>query len=296
VNGATDMNFSNVTQRALVPGVSTAALQVDSTGASWYNGLAISLNKRFSKGLQFLASYTWSSMLATTQSFVSGSLDGGTAVGDQNNPRVRYGWDSFVRPQRFILSWVYQFPEITGHGAFARKTLGGWSLAGVTTIQSGQRLTVTATNVQNVFGILTDRAPASASGCGNRFVTSGSVQKKLNNFINSSCFDLSNYAVIGDDGIGTAFGNSAIGEVVGPDQNNWDIGLAKNTNLTERLQLQFRTDFFNAFNHPQFANPNLDLGLSAAALGLVAPDPTFGAITATSTNPRILQFALRLVF
>ena len=296
VNGATDMNFSNVTQRALVPGVSTAALQVDSTGASWYNGLTVSLNKRFSKGLQFLASYTWSSMLATTQSFVSGSLDGGTAVGDQNNPRARYGWDSFVRPQRFILSWVYQFPEITGHGAFARKTLGGWSLAGVTTIQSGQRLTVTATNVQNVFGILTDRAPASASGCGNRFVTSGSVQKKLNNFINSSCFDLSNYAVIGDDGIGTAFGNSAIGEVVGPDQNNWDIGLAKNTNLTERLQLQFRTDFFNAFNHPQFANPNLDLGLSAAALGLVAPDPTFGAITATSTNPRILQFALRLVF
>jgi len=145
------------------------------------------------------------------------------------------------------------------------------------------------------------RAPASASGCGNQFVTSGSVQKKLNNYINSSCFDLSNYAVIGDDGIGddgigTAFGNSAIGEVVGPDQNNWDLSLAKNTNLTERLQLQFRTDFFNAFNHPQFANPNLDLGLSAAALGLVAPDPTFGAITATSTNPRILQFALRLVF
>jgi hypothetical protein len=296
VNGATDMNFFNVTQRALVPGVSTSALQVESTGASWYNGMAASLNKRFSKGLQFLASYTWSSMLATTQSFVSGSLNGGTAVGDQNNPRARYGWDSFVRPQRFILSWVYQFPEITGHGAFARKTLGGWSVAGVTTIQSGQHLTVTATNVQNVFGILTDRAPASASGCGNRFVNPGSVQKKLNNYINNSCFDLSNYAVIGDDGIGTDFGNSAIGEVVGPDQNNWDISLAKNTHLTERLQLQFRTDFFNAFNHPQFANPNLDLGLSAPALGLVSPDATFGAITATSTNPRILQFALRLAF
>jgi hypothetical protein len=102
--------------------------------------------------------------------------------------------------------------------------------------------------------------------------------------------------VIGDDGIGTGFGNSGIGEVVGPDQNNWDISIAKNTNLSERVQLQFRTDFFNAFNHPQFANPNLDLGLSAPQLGLVSPDPTFGAITATSTNPRILQFALRLVF
>jgi Carboxypeptidase regulatory-like domain/TonB dependent receptor/TonB-dependent Receptor Plug Domain len=296
VNGATDNNFFNVTQRAPVPGVSTAALQVDSTGGSWYNGMAVSLNKRFSKGLQFLASYTWASLLATTQNFVSGSLDGGTVVGDQNNPRERYGWDQFVRPQRFILSWVYQFPDISGHTALVRKALGGWSLAGVTTVQSGQRLTVTGTNVQNVFGILTDRAPASATGCGSHFINSGTVQKKLNNYINPSCFDLSNYAVIGDDGIGTGFGNSGIGEVVGPDQNNWDISIAKNTNLSERVQLQFRTDFFNAFNHPQFANPNLDLGLSAPQLGLVSPDPTFGAITATSTNPRILQFALRLVF
>lgn len=296
VNGATDNNFFNVTQRTPVPGVSTSALQVESTGASWYNGMVVSLNKRFSRGLQFLASYTWSSLLATTQNFVAGSLDGGSAIGDQNNARARYGWDSFVRPQRFILSWVYQFPEINGHSALVRKALGGWSLAGVTTIQSGQRLAVTATNVQNLFGSLADRAPASASGCGDRFVNSGSVQKKLNNYINSSCFDLSNYAVIGDDGIGTAFGTSGIGEVVGPNQNNWDLSLAKSTNLSERVQLQFRTDFFNAFNHPQFANPNLDLGLSAPQLGLVAPDPTFGAITATNTNPRVMQFALRLVF
>ena len=299
VNGATDNNFFNVTQRAPVPGISTSALQVSSTGASWYNGMVVSLNKRFSKGLQFLASYTWSSLLATTQNFVSGSLDGGSVVGDVYNPRQHYGWDAFVRPQRFVLSWVYEFPQINGHTGLVRKALGGWSVAGVTTIQSGQRLTATATNLQNVFGSLTDRAPASASGCGNHFVSSGSVQSKLNNYINASCFDLANYAVIGDDGIGTAFGNGPIGAIVGPNQNNWDLTLAKTTNLTERLQLEFRTDFFNAFNHPQFANPNLDMGLSATALlppPGVAPDPTFGAITANSTNPRILQFALRLVF
>ena len=171
-------------------------------------------------------------------SSASGSLDGGSAIGDQNNARARYGWDSFVRPQRFILSWVYQFPEINGHSALVRKALGGWSLAGVTTIQSGQRLAVTATNVQNLFGSLADRAPASASGCGDRFVNSGSVQKKLNNYINSSCFDLSNYAVIGDDGIGTAFGTSGIGEVVGPNQNNWDLSLAKSTNLTVFISMK----------------------------------------------------------
>ena len=296
VNGATDDTFFNVTQRTPVPGISTSAYQVGSTGASWYNGLAVSLNKRLSKGLQFLASYTWSNLLGTSQNFVTGNTLGGIATGDQNHPRERYGWDQFVRPQRFILSWVYQLPAFDHRALAMRKVLGGWSVAGVTTIQSGQRLTVTATNVQNVFGTLPDRAPASASGCGTHFVNSGSVQNKLSDYINASCFDLSNYLVIGADGIGTGFGNSGVGEVTGPDQNNWDLSLQKATALGERVQLQFRTDFFNAFNHPQFANPNLDLGLSAPALGLVAPDPTFGAITATSTNPRILQFSLRLVF
>jgi Carboxypeptidase regulatory-like domain/TonB-dependent Receptor Plug Domain/TonB dependent receptor len=296
INGATDNTFFNVTQRTPVPGISTSAFQITSTGASWYNAMVVNLNKRFSKGLQFLASYTWSSQLATTQGFVTGTGSGGQAIGDQNNPRERYGWDNFVRPQRLIVNWVYQFPNLKIGNAFARKGLGGWSVAGVLTIQSGQRLTATATNVQNVLGTLSDRAPASAAGCGNHFVTSGSVQSKLNNYINASCFDLANYPVVGADGIGTAFGTSGIGEIVGPDQNNWDLSLAKDTNLSERIHLQFRTDFFNAFNHPQFANPNLDLGLSAPQLGLVAPNPTFGVVSATSTNPRLLQFSLRLVF
>jgi len=296
INGATDNTFFNVTQRTPVPGISTSALQVSSTGASWYNGLAVSLNKRFSRGLQFLASYTWSSALATSQNFVAGSLDGGSALGDQNDPSKRYGWDQFIRPHRFVFSWVYEVPGPKGHGLAMQRLLGGWSVAGVTTVQSGQRLTITATSVQNVFGTLTDRAPASAGGCSNQFVNSGSVQKKLNNYINASCFDLSNYPVIGADGIGTGFGDSGIGEVVGPDQNNWDIGVGKQTALTERLRLQFRADFFNAFNHAQFVNPDLDMGLSAPALGLVAPNATFGTITGTSTNPRVLQFALRLVF
>ena len=179
------------------------------------------------------------------------------------------------------------------------KALGGWSVAGVFTIQSGQRLTPTATNAQNVFGVVTDRAPFSnAAGCNNRFVSPGSVQSKLKNYINTPCFDLSlnSYPIIGADGIGTDFGTSGIGEVIGPDQNNWDIALIKSTALTERVKLDFRAEFFNAFNHPQFANPDLDAGLSAPELGLVAPNPNFGRITGPSTNPRIIQLALKLNF
>jgi hypothetical protein len=296
INGATNNTFFNVTQRTPVPGISTSAFQITPTGSSWYNAMAVSLNKRFSKGLQFLASYTWASELATTQGFVTGTGSGGQAIGDQNDPRERYGWDNFVRPQRLIVNWVYQFPEPKAGNAFERKALGGWSLAGVLTIQSGQRLTATATNVQNVLGTLSDRAPASANSCGSKFVNSGSVQKKLNNYINAACFDLANYPVVGDDGIATGFGTSGVGEIVGPDQNNWDLSLAKDTKLSERFHLQFRTDFFNAFNHPQFANPDVNLGLSAPQLGLVAPNPTFGVISASSTNPRLVQFSVRLAF
>jgi len=300
INGETENTFFNITPRTPVPGLnSVSAGQVMATGASWYNALVASLNKRFSHGLQFLASYTWSSALGTSQSFATGTQLGGAVVGDQNNPRARYGWDDFVRPHRFIFSGVYQLPGFGQAHSAMGKALGGWSVAGVFTIQSGQRLTPTATNAQNVFGVVTDRAPFSnAAGCNNRFVSPGSVQSKLKNYINTPCFDLSlnSYPIIGADGIGTDFGTSGIGEVIGPDQNNWDIALIKSTALTERVKLDFRAEFFNAFNHPQFANPDLDAGLSAPELGLVAPNPNFGRITGPSTNPRIIQLALKLNF
>jgi len=159
---------------------------------------------------------------------------------------------------------------------------------------------VNATNAPNVFGIVTDRGPFSnAAACKTQFVTPGSLQSKLNSYINPTCFDLTmnEYPVIGADGIGTDFGSSGIGEVVGPNQNNWDIALIKRTALNgDRVSLDFRAEFFNAFNHPQFANPDLNAGLSAPQLGLVAPNPTFGHITAASTNPRIIQLALKLSF
>jgi hypothetical protein len=300
INGETENTFFNITQRTPVPGVSSlGAGQVMSTGASWYNALLTSVSKRFSHGLQFLASYTWSSALGTSQSFATGTQLGGPVVGNQNNPRARYGWDDFVRPQRFVFSGVYELPGFSQQHSARGKLLGGWSVAGVFTIQSGQRLTPTATNAQNVFGVVTDRAPFSnAPGCNNKFVNSGSVQSKLTKYINTPCFDvnLNTYPIIGADGIGTDFGTSGIGQITGPNQNNWDIALIKRTSLTERVKLDFRAEFFNAFNHPQFANPDLDAGLSAPELGLVAPNSNFGQITGMSTNPRIIQLALKLSF
>jgi hypothetical protein len=91
--------------------------------------------------------------------------------------------------------------------------------------------------------------------------------------------------VIGADGIATAFGNSAPGIVNGPDQNNWDLALIKTTSIAERYKVQFRAEFFNAFNHPQFANPDITYS-----------DSTFGLISNTAVNPRIVQLALKVMF
>jgi hypothetical protein len=77
-----------------------------------------------------------------------------------------------------------------------------------------------------------------------------------------------------------------VGIVLGPGQFNWDISIVKLTKFTERQALQFRTEFFNAFNHPQFNNPG----------GADSTPTTFGVITATSVNPRLIQFALKYLF
>jgi hypothetical protein len=91
-----------------------------------------------------------------------------------------------------------------------------------------------------------------------------------------------------ETGGGRDFGNSGVGIVTGPGQNNSDIALIKRTPLrfiNESANVEFRTELFNAFNHPQFANP-----------GTNASQATFGVISATSVNPRIIQFGLKLNF
>ncbi len=96
-------------------------------------------------------------------------------------------------------------------------------------------------------------------------------------------------------GNGTDFGNSGVGIVRGPGQTNTDFSITKTTPIGEKQSIQFRSEFFNLFNHPQFAIP-----ATAGAAGfnqlLFPSSPNFGLITATSINPRLIQFALRYQF
>jgi hypothetical protein len=93
---------------------------------------------------------------------------------------------------------------------------------------------------------------------------------------------------------GTLFGNSGSGIIQGPGQFNFDLSILKTTHITERHTVQFRAEFFNALNHPQFTNPNYGQGAIYALPNFAAGN--FGQITSTSVNPRIVQLALKYIF
>jgi hypothetical protein len=277
---------ANIQQRVPYPGFSAPQmLQIGSGGASWYNALLVSLNKRFSHGLQAQVSYTWSKDLSNTVGSTTGP-NGGQVIGDQNNLAKDYGPDNFVRPQRLVINYSYHLPKPHWNSTLAQQTLGGWSVQGVTTYQSGHYLSVLYTNAANVFGISSDRAQLSGTCTPGQYVTSGSITSKLNNYINKKCFTTP--PVVGTDGVATGFGNSGVGILRGPSEINFDFSLFKHFplhKLRDSADLEFRSEFFNIFNHPLFQDPDTNLS-----------DATFGQITNTFGNPRIIQLALKLSF
>jgi hypothetical protein len=286
IRGANFNTVANISERVPVPGVPPDSLLImESDGNSWYNALEVSLTKRLSHGLEFLASYTFSKTLDTDGSDINSTSTGNAlTLGDQNAPSQRRGRASFDRTHRFVFSetWTLPSPSIGIPGA----VLGGWHLATVITIQSGTALTIADTNANNVFGISEDRAQLSGNCTKNQLVTGGPTASKLNNYFNAPCFTAP--PVIGADGIGTSFGNSGTGIVDGPSQANVDFAIAKSLFVQwprDKSNVEFRAEFFNAFNHPQFSNPDTNFS-----------SPTFGVISSTSVNARVGQLALRFSF
>jgi hypothetical protein len=258
---------------------------MESEGSSWYNGLEASVTKGLSHGVQFLASYTFSKTLDTDGSDINSTSSGnGLTLGDQNSPRERWGRASFDRTHRFVFSTTWTLPS-PSHG-LRRVVLGNWFLAAIATIQSGSALTIADTNSTNVFGINEDRAQLSGTCSKGQLVKGGAVKSKLSGYFDRSCF--TSPPIVGADGIGTSFGNSATGIVDGPGQANLDLAFSKTVVLrwpVEPSSLQFRAEFYNALNHTQFANPDTSF-----------TSPTFGVISSTAVNARVGQLALRVAF
>jgi hypothetical protein len=200
IRGVTTNIITNIASRVPILGVPPDSLQeVETEGNSWYNGLEMSLAKRLGDGLQFLASYTFSKTLDTDGADINSTSSGNAlTLGDQNSPRQRWGRASFDRTHRFVFSAIWNLPHPAG-GLF-RTILGGWSLAAITTIQSGSALTIAETNSTNVFGISEDRAQLNGTCSKNQLVKGGTVESKLSGYFNASCF--ASPPVIGADASG----------------------------------------------------------------------------------------------
>jgi hypothetical protein len=287
---------ANAPQRVPVLGFGAGGfIETANVGFSTYNALQATLRKTFSNGLQFQAAYTWGKCLGDylgTSTAASG--EGGSIAYDpalQVDGRRFVGECGYDRPQRLVVSYLYTFPRFNSGQGLSGHALSGWSVAGITTAQSGNPITLTDTRAGQVYGSVGTGGANLCSGetLGDVF-THGSTVSRISDYFNASAFCAP--PVVGQvNGIGgaTGYGNLGMNPVLGPGQFNWDISIQKHTvvgGLREDADLEFRTDFFNAFNHPQFSNPASNAGSAS----------TFGVITTTSVGPRIIQFALKYVF
>jgi hypothetical protein len=147
-------------------------------------------------------------------------------------------------------------------------------------LQSGLPITVLDSGAGTIFGPQT-QGSSRAQCTGQSPSTSGSVESRLNAYINPAAF--TSAPAIGD---GTGFGTCGTGLLRGPSQRNLDLSVQRDFRITEGSRLQFRSEFFNFTNTPQFGLPNSDR----------AAGSSFGEISSTVSNPRIIQFALKYLF
>jgi Carboxypeptidase regulatory-like domain len=291
IRGETTNTVANIPLRAPYLGWTANTMYYFATdGQAWYSSLQASLTQKFRHGFQYQAAYTWQRLLSPVPGFTTGSNEFGP-IGEQTNLRTHnpgYGPDYNIRPQRFVLPAYYALPTPAKSNRLLASALGGWSVATTTVVQDGQQSSITFNNIYNAYGITSDRA-SYAPGCTARNVsTKGSISQRVNNYINTACFTAP--AVIGDDGVATGFGNTPNGILREPDQAVIDLSLSKSQRVNwpkEGTSVQLRADFFNALNHPNFAGPDNAYTTTPSA---------FGKITSMSTNPRVIQLALRFAF
>jgi hypothetical protein len=286
----------------------------DNDATSNYNSLQVTVRHQFSHGFTMQAAYTWSRDL--TDVFNSNSAN----INDSNNVRSQWGPASYGRDQRFVINYSYDLPFGQGKTGVEGKLISGWNVSGITIAQSGDFLTFIAPGITGTAfgtsstGVLTGVSTAQfCPGFGISDVkTPGSITSKLNNYWNVNAFGTftgpgGSYVpcpapnVPFGDSTAQEFGNSGIGIVTGPGQFNFDISILKNTKITERVNMQFRADFYNAFNHPDFADPGAGafgtVGFNNVTLtNAVTGQPSYGAILHTNVNPRLIQFGVHFRF
>ena len=251
-------------------------------GASSYNALQTSLQRRFQKGVGVGVSYTWG------RTITNGYGEQGGGVQDTYNLAAERSVADFDRTHVLVFNYIWELPLFRSRSDAVGKLFGGWQLSGITQMSTGQTFTPS-------FGLAGDPTGTGATSTRPDHI----APLRYLNPRETQTFRLSTGATVTgnfffDPTVSFSasptgrFGNSARGVIRGPGINNWDVSIFKNVPVTERVRAQFRAELFNFFNHVSFSG--VGTGLPAAATAT-----TFGQVTAVAPA-RTLQLGMKLDF
>ena len=265
--------------------------EVNNIGNGNYNALLVKFQRQFIHGLSIMANYTW-------QKAMSDATEGSNGTLNQDKSCFRCDWGPTTSnvPQSLVVSAVAEVP--VGRGRYVGTDMnsvldgvvGGWSVDAIVTMQKGFPFWVSAPNNTNwsPANIKADRYCNGRNELQNKnlrtngmnWLNTGTIAS-----VNSPCFV--NPATDSHNTSGSTwyFGTSGFDILTGPGINNWDMGVHKNFPIHENIKFTVRGEFFNAWNHASFANPNS--GVTAA---------TFGKVTSTQKDARIVQVGANLSF
>jgi hypothetical protein len=268
-------------------------------GSSRYHALALRAEKRFGAGGLVSGNYTFSKNMTNAETLTTWleSGAGNPAAGYQTND-LGHEWSlsSFDVRHRLVLGYVMDLPFGEGRkfgpgDGIVGKLISGWSLNGVTTLQSGFPLAFTAT--PNLIGYGYNLRPNVDPNC--NLSASGSTLDRLKQWFNTSCFSVPNGGFVASDPASDPrlrwkLGNEPRTNSVLRAQgvNNWNLALSKATPVQGRVNLTIRVEAFNLFNRTQFGPPNTTVTTAA--------NSTLGQVTTQANQPRLMQLAVRLTF
>jgi outer membrane receptor protein involved in Fe transport len=251
--------------------VFTGVFAQDTISSSSYNSLQVSLEKRFARGLQFTAAYTYSKSIDEASSF-EGILN--PLPGAKN-----YGPSLFDARHRFVISYYWDVP-VRKYSGFAGKVLDGWALSGITTYQTGFPIRITSSSDNELMNSFDFELPGEPNQ-----VAPFHWQKPQDNgnyYFNSPA---SQTSIFDESAVFGYVGNAPRTICCGPGISETDLVVIKNIPFSDRTHLEFRGEIFNVFNHTQFYNPD----------GNSTDGTQFGQVTQVK-DPRLVQFSLKFYF
>jgi hypothetical protein len=251
--------------------------QAEDTISSNYNSLQAKLDKRFSHGLSFLMSYTWSKSIDGASVFFGSGANATTIFPQDNyNLKAERGNSDFDIRHRLSWSFLYEVPNMRK----LPKVLGnGWQLGGILSLQTGQPFSVLTGQDNSSTGLGNDRPDVIGDP--------NAGPHTVHQWFNTAAFTPNQ---------SLTFGNAGRNIVVGPGFHNFDFSVMKNTRIGEQANLQFRAEVFNIANHPNFALPANILAAPNFGTLFQTPDAAQNNVGLGSGGPRLIQFAVKISF